>query len=169
MHTHVNSQGKKRREKSSGLSLFLKVNRGRWSDTGWSKRVQRQLGKLGLERAWNEQRCRRCESKSPTGVSIRDAVKISWLIRRCQTMSAPIGKHSQTKRDALRKLMFHELMYISDHLFRRRRVAGRRANTNSNYELANMFRNAIFLLFVASATVGVVTFSAHWPILVASA
>jgi len=28
-------------------------------------------------RAWNEQRCRRCGSKSPTGASIRDAMKIS--------------------------------------------------------------------------------------------
>jgi len=33
----------------------------------------------------------------------KNAVKISWQIRRCQTMLAPIGKHTQLKRDAFRK------------------------------------------------------------------
>jgi len=49
---HVNNQGKQRREKSSVLSLFLKVDRqGAEVTLGYrlfhSKRVQQQLGKLG--------------------------------------------------------------------------------------------------------------------------
>jgi len=84
MRTHVNSQGKKWREKSSVLILFLKVGREGAKVTLGGRLLQARTAATGNarsptveSRAWNEQRCRRSGSKSPKGVSICDVVKIS--------------------------------------------------------------------------------------------